>query len=295
MARVLILGKNGQVSTYLQRDLAASHEVVVAGREIMDLANPEKVYDALKEISPEIIINAAAYTAVDAAETDCETAFAINRDSVTEIARYAGDTKIPLIHYSTDYVFPGDASEPYLESDKVGPSGVYGQSKLEGEQAIRDSDALAITLRTSWVYSNYGKNFYKTMLALSEQRDELNVVNDQIGSPTYAGSISAATKQLVDIIVEQGGLLPEQKGVYHFTCQGQTSWSDFARAIFVEHEITEVKVIGIPTSEYPTPAIRPPFSVLNTKKLMKVFGVSLPHWGTALSQCVAETMAAAGK
>jgi len=291
MARVLILGKNGQVSTYLQSVLASAHELVVAGREAIDLASPDGVYNVLQEISPEIIINAAAYTAVDAAETDREAAFAINRDSVKEIARYAGDSRIPLIHYSTDYVFPGDASEPYVESDKVGPSGVYGQSKLEGEQAIRDSDALAITLRTSWVYSNHGKNFYKTMLALSEQRDELNVVNDQIGSPTYAGSIASATKQLVDIIVEQGGIRPEQKGVYHFTCQGQTSWSDFARAIFVEHEITKMKVTGIPTSEYPTPATRPPFSVLNSKKLLDVFGVSLPHWGTALSQCVAETAA----
>ena len=289
MSDILIIGQHGQVSTYLQREMIALDNVKVAGRDEIDLSQVDLVYSALEAIEPKLIINPAAYTAVDAAEQEREQAFAINSLAVGEIARYAKDYDVPLIHFSTDYVFTGDSDVPYSENSSVGPNGVYGQSKLEGENAILDSGASALILRTAWVYSNHGNNFYKTMLRLSEQRTELNVVNDQIGAPTYAGSIAAVTKQLVDLILEQGGLKPEQVGVYHFTCQGQTSWAEFARAIFVENEITEMAVHGIPTSEYPTPAQRPAFSVLNTEKLLDVFDVSLPHWGTALSQCVAET------
>ena len=293
MSKILVIGKNGQVSTYLQRVLESDYSLHVAGRDTLDLAKPDQVFDLIVSIEPSIIINAAAYTAVDAAETDSKAAYAINRDSVAEIARYSKENSVPLIHYSTDYVFPGNGTEPYVETDTVGPTGVYGQSKLEGEQAVLKSGAPAIILRTSWVYSNHGKNFYKTMLSLAEQRDELNVVNDQVGSPTYAGSIASATKKLVEVIVEQKGITAEQTGIYHFTCQGQTSWADFAKAIFVENEVSKMKVSGIPSEDYPTPAERPAFSVLNTKKLLEVFGVSLPHWGTALSQCVVETVAQA--
>jgi len=168
---------------------------------------------------------------------------------------------------------------------------MYGQSKLEGEQAILNSEAPALILRTSWVYSNHGKNFYKTMLNLASTRDELSVVGDQIGAPTYAGSIADGVKRLVDIILEQGGIKQEQQGVYHFTCQGQTSWADFAKAIFVENEINKIVVNSITTEEYPTPAKRPAYSVLSGAKLNDVFGVSLPHWGTALAYCAAETKA----
>lgn len=295
MSDILIIGQNGQVSTYLQRELAAVGNVNVAGRDEIDLSHVGQVYSALAALRPKLIINPAAYTAVDAAEQDQELAFAINALAVGEIARYAKDHGAALIHFSTDYVFAGDADVPYSETNLVGPTGVYGQSKLEGEQAILNSGAPALILRTSWVYSNHGKNFYKTMLGLSEQRTELNVVNDQIGAPTYAGSIAAATKQLVDLIIAQGGLKPEQTGVYHFTCQGQTSWAEFAKAIFVENEISNMTVHGISTSEYPTPAQRPAFSVLNTGKLLEVFDVSLPHWGTALSQCVVETRSPANE
>ncbi|GAA6139639.1 dTDP-4-dehydrorhamnose reductase [Arenicella sp. 4NH20-0111] len=288
MAKILIIGRNGQVSTYLQRQLADGYDVIVAGRDQLDLSEVESVHAKLVEIAPEIIINPAAYTAVDAAEDDAELAFAINRDAVAEIAQYSKETATPLIHFSTDYVFDGCAASAYLESDVVAPTGVYGQSKLEGEQAVIKSEAPALVLRTSWVYSNHGKNFYKTMLALAEQREQLSVVNDQVGAPTYAGSIASATKQLVDIIIEQGGISREQAGVYHFSCQGQTSWADFAKAIFVENEITSVVVTGIASSEYPTRAKRPAFSVLSTQKLLQTFEVSLPHWGTALSQCAAD-------
>lgn len=289
MSKILIIGQNGQVSTYLQRSLREGYQVQVVGRETLDLSKPGEIYKALSKAAPKIIVNPAAYTAVDAAETDREQAFTINRDAVAEIARYSKDTDTPLIHFSTDYVFSGTVEVPYSETDPVGPTGVYGQSKLEGEQAILAIGAPAIILRTAWVYSNKGSNFYKTMLKLGEQREQLNVVNDQIGAPTYAGSIASACRQLLDILLEQGELKPEQCGVYHFTCQGQTSWAEFAKSIFVENEVTQITVHGIPSSEYPTPAQRPAYSVLNTKKLLDVFGITLPHWGTALSQCASET------
>lgn len=289
MSKILIVGQNGQVSTYLQRALAGGYDIHVASRDELDLSEVSSIYSALQKIGPTLIVNPAAYTAVDAAEQDSDAAFSINRDGVAELARYSKETQTPLIHFSTDYVFSGDATSPYVESDVVAPTGVYGQSKLEGEQAVMKIGAPALILRTSWVYSNHGKNFYKTMLSLTAQRDELSVVNDQVGAPTYAGSIASATKQLIDIVVQQGSVLPEQVGVYHFTCQGQTSWADFAKAIFVENEVSKMAVTGIPSSDYPTPAKRPAFSVLSTQKLLKVFEVSLPHWGTALSQCAAET------
>lgn len=291
MNKVLLIGENGQVTTYLQGVLSEGYHLQVAGRELLDLNNVDRIDDILSNLSPDIIINPAAYTAVDLAETEREAAFIINRDAVATIAAYCARTSTPLIHFSTDYVFSGGASQPYIETDLTVPTGVYGQSKLEGERAILASAAPAIILRTAWVYSTHGKNFYKTMLMLSESRDELSVVGDQVGAPTYAGSIADATKQLVDFIVEQGMLHSEQVGVYHFTCQGQTSWAEFAKSIFVENEITHVKVNSISTEEYPTPAKRPTYSVLNGGKLEKVFGVTLPHWGTALAHCAAETKA----
>jgi len=296
MNKVLLIGQNGQVTTYLQRALgvgeaSSSYQLEVAGRDQLDLSKIESIATRLEEIKPDLIINPAAFTAVDLAEEESATAFAINRDAVKEIACYCAEQNTPLIHFSTDYVFAGDAKEAYLETDTPAPTGVYGESKLAGEQAILDSKAPAIILRTAWVYSNHGKNFYKTMLALAANRDELSVVADQVGAPTYAGSIADATKVLVDLILEQGQIKDEQRGIFHFTCQGQTSWCDFARAIFVENEVTKITVNGISTKEYPTPAQRPAFSVLNLDKLKDTFGIALPHWGTALAHCAAETKA----
>jgi len=293
MSNILLIGQNGQVSTYLQRSFAGdeSIQLTVAGRKQIDLSKPALIDAALSVIKPDLIINPAAYTAVDRAEEEHEQAFKINRDSVAELAEYSKRTNTPIIHFSTDYVFEGNADKPYVETDATSPTGVYGQSKLQGEQAILDADVPAIILRTSWVYSNHGSNFYKTMLSLAESRDELSVVSDQIGAPTYAGSIAEATKKLVDKLLEQGEVKSEQRGLYHFTCQGQTSWCDFAKALFIENEITKMKVNPIPSSEYPTPAQRPAFSVLSCEKLVQTFGISLPHWGTALAQCAAETKA----
>lgn len=289
MNSVLIIGKHGQVSTYLQRQLVGDFKVNTADRKQLDLSKIKDIYATLAKLKPTLIVNPAAYTAVDLAEQETEQAFLINRDAVAEIARYCADHNTPLIHYSTDYVFAGDSQQAYRETDEIGPTGVYGQSKLEGENAIIDSGAPAIILRTAWVYSNHGKNFYKTMLALSETRDQLSVVSDQIGAPTYAGSIAGATNELIEKILSQGHLSPEQFGVYHFSCQGQTSWYHFVKAIYAEHSIEHVTVSPVGTEDYPTPAKRPAFSVLDNQKLQEVFGLSLPQWSAALKECVRET------
>lgn len=291
MKDILLIGQNGQVSTYLQRVLSEAYNLIVVGSDALDLSDVEAIGSRLESIAPDVIINPAAYTAVDLAETESSKAFAINRDAPAVIAAYCKKTDTPLIHFSTDYVFAGNAEQAYVETDATAPTGVYGQSKLEGENAILSSGAPAIILRTAWVYSNHGKNFYKTMLKLSQTRTELAVVADQFGAPTYAGSIADATKKLLDIIVKQGGISSEQLGVYHFTCQGQTSWCEFAKAIFVENEMSSMTVNGIASSEYPTPAKRPAFSVLNVDKLANTFDINLPHWGTALAHCAAETKA----
>ena len=292
--KILLIGQNGQVTTYLQRVLSDDQALdgcllQVADRETLDLSDVSSIEPTLDAIAADIIINPAAYTAVDLAEEDADSAFTINRDAVRAIAGYCAKTNTPLLHFSTDYVFSGDANEPYLESDLPAPTGVYGQSKLAGELAILASGAPAIILRTAWVYSNHGKNFYKTMLSLAASRDQLSVVGDQIGAPTYAGSIADAIRLLVAVIVKQGCISEDQIGVYHFTCQGQTSWAEFAKAIFVENQITSVTVNSITTEAYPTLAKRPAYSVLSLEKLTKTFGIGLPHWGTALAHCAAET------
>jgi dTDP-4-dehydrorhamnose reductase len=286
---VLLIGQHGQVSTYLQRVLSGDYKLLVAGREQLDLANTKQIQSVLESIQPSVIINPAAFTAVDLAEQEADLAYKINRDAVKQLALYAAKTNTPLIHFSTDYVFDGLSTEPYTELVSAAPTGVYGKSKLQGEQAILESGAPALILRTSWVYSNTGKNFYKTMLSLAQSRNELSVVADQIGSPTYAGSIAWACKELLDTILLQGQIEPTKIGVYHFTCQGQTSWCEFAKAIFTANQRDDIAVNGITTAEYPTPAARPPFSVLNNQKLKTEFNLALPHWQDALIDCVAET------
>lgn len=289
MSSILLIGQNGQVTTYLQNILKGDYTVQVASRDMLDLTDLGSIKSTLAALKPSLIINPAAYTAVDLAEQEADLAFTINRDAVAEIAAFSKETNTPLIHFSTDYVFSGDAEKSYTEDDIPAPTGVYGQSKLEGEHAIVKSGAPALILRTSWVYSNHGKNFYKTMLNLAKTRDELSVVADQFGSPTYAGSIAEVTKALAEKILASGGITDEQSGVYHFSCQGQTSWHDFAKALFIENGFTKIKVNPIPTKDYPTPAKRPAFSVLDGRKLRTVFDVSLPHWQTALAHCASQT------
>ncbi|MFT5571455.1 MAG: dTDP-4-dehydrorhamnose reductase [Cryomorphaceae bacterium] len=289
MKSVLLIGQNGQVTTYLQRILSDDFKLIVAGRSQLDLSKIDSIRVTLENLNPDIVVNPAAYTAVDLAEQESELAFCINRDAVAEIAAYCAATNTPLIHFSTDYVFAGDASEPYVETDDPAPTGVYGESKLAGEQAIISSGAPAIILRTSWVYSNHGKNFYQTMLNLAQNRSELSVVADQFGAPTYAGSIADAALFLLQIIDRQGELKPAQMGIFHFSCGGQTNWCDFAKSLFVANGVDHMVVNAIVTSEYPTPAKRPAFSVLDCAKLEREFGVALPQWQAALEHCAAET------
>lgn len=286
MATIVIIGKHGQVSHYLQKALK-DYQLIVLDRQQLDLCDTDKIVPVLQQYKADLIINPAAYTAVDQAEQDVDEAYAINRDAVGEIARFCADSNTSLIHYSTDYVFNGDTDTPYTESSATSPNGIYGKSKLAGEQAVLNSGARALILRTSWVYSNQGKNFYKTMLSLAESRDELSVVNDQAGAPTYAGSIAAVTASLVEIIVQQDGIKEQQSGIYHFTCAGQTTWFDFAKALFIAKNL-KIKVNPIPSSEFPTPVKRPAFSVLDNSLLQSTFGVNLPDWQLALEQCASE-------
>lgn len=289
---ILIIGNNGQVSQYLQKVLKDNYNVFATSRSELDLAKTETIQLSLKALSekhlPSIVINPAAYTAVDLAEEEQELAHKINVKAVAEIGSFCAGFDIPIIHFSTDYVFSGNALNAYKENDTPAPNGVYGQTKLDGEQALIASKAPAVILRTAWVYSNQGKNFYNTMLNLAKTRSELSVVCDQIGAPTYAGSIASGVKALVDIIIKQGNISHEQQGVYHFTCQGQTSWCDFTKRIFATHGY-KIIVNGIPSSQYPTPAKRPAFSVLDGAKLNAVFDITLPSWETALGDCVTET------
>lgn len=298
MAKIVIIGKHGQVSHYLQKALSRfsldkqqntqqADQLIVLDRQQLDLSDTDKIVTVLSQQGADLIINPAAYTAVDQAEQEVDEAYLINRDAVSEIARFCAQTDTPLIHYSTDYVFNGDANSAYTEDCATSPNGIYGKSKLAGEHAVLESGAKALILRTSWVYSNQGKNFYKTMLSLSESRDELSVVSDQIGAPTYAGSIASVTASLVEIIKQQQGITQAQSGVYHFTCGGQTSWYDFAKALFAANNVT-MTVHPIPSSEFPTPVKRPVFSVLDNARLQATFGLSLPDWQSALQHCASE-------
>lgn len=286
--RILVVGKNGQVSTYLQQSLAKQCELTVVGREVIDLSRPEQINAALDAFKIDLLINPAAYTAVDTAEGEADLAYTINRDAPAEIAKWCAVNDVPLIHFSTDYVFDGSAKLPYTEGDLPAPNGVYGASKLAGERAIQQTDANVLILRTSWVYSNHGKNFYKTMLSLAKSRDELSVVDDQVGSPTYAGSIAIACAELAMKIVEQPELAALHSGIYHFSCHGETSWHGFAQALFAENGIEHLTLHAVPSSEYPTPVKRPAYSVLSNAKLQSTFGISLPDWRLALMYCARE-------
>ena len=283
MKKIVIIGAQGQLGQYLCQALT-KHAVISLSRKELDLSATDAIYQILFDVRPDLIINASAYTAVDKAEIDAETAHLINSIAVQEIAKYTASVGIPLIHYSTDYVFSGDADEPYEEDDVTNPQGQYGLTKLSGEEAIQSFNVQAYIFRTAWVYSQKGSNFYKTMLKLAESRSALNVVNDQVGSPTYAGSIANATAIVVEKLFG-----PEifPAGVFHMTCSGQVNWAGFARKIF-ELNDKEVDVTGIPSSEYPTPAKRPNYSVLSNQKLLDVFSVKLPHWEDALLECVNE-------
>lgn len=273
--KILLTGANGQLGRCLHDRLQLNNEFdfLALGRNELDITDALQVEKTLADIQPDIVINAAAYTAVDKAESEPGIASVINEQGAKNLARSCDKHGSALIHVSTDYVFDGRASQPYKETDETSPVGTYGKTKLAGEQVIASLCPRHIILRTAWVYSEYGQNFVKTMLRLANTRDELNVVEDQLGCPTYAGDIAEAILKICQVLPTE----PDW-GIYHYVGATQCSWAEFARMIFAEARQADVlqKVIqvnGIPTSEYPTPAERPKYSVLDCKKITGQFGV----------------------
>ncbi len=284
--KVLLVGANGQVTTELQQRLRGKVELHVMGSADLDLTQPEAIREKVRALRPGLIVNPAAHTAVDKAESERDLAFAINATAPGILAEEAKALGALLIHYSTDYVFDGSKVEPYVETDPTAPLGVYGQSKLAGEQAIQAVGGEHLILRTSWVYAAHGRNFLLTMQRLLQERPELKVVADQIGAPTWAGSIAQSTVQLIERW--QAGT-PGEWGVYHLTNSGETSWFGFAQAIGEQLRNAGkpcASLVPIPSSQYPTPAQRPLNSRLECGKLYVQWGVTQPHWQDALLECL---------
>lgn len=281
MKKVLLIGAKGQVGQELQVTLPQLGEVISIGREELDLTNSEKIGQLIREIHPDYLVNASAYTAVDKAETEPDLAYSINAIAPKIMAEAAEKIKAKFLHISTDYVFDGRKNTPYLETDLTNPLGVYGQSKLRGEEEIKTVNSQAIILRTAWVYGSYGKsNFVKTMLRLGKEREELKVVVDQVGSPTWAKDIATAITQLL-INADNSA------GIYNFTNSGVASWFDLTKAIFEEAKISGIplkiqRVIPITTAEYPTPAVRPAYSVLSGQKISQQLGYIPTYWRDSL-------------
>jgi dTDP-4-dehydrorhamnose reductase len=280
MRKILLTGKNGQIGWELQRTLGALGEVTALGHAEMDLSNADAVRARIREIKPDFIVNAAAHTAVDKAESEPDLTMAVNGVAPGIMAEEAKRLGALLVHYSTDYVFDGTKSSPYTEEDSPNPLSMYGKTKLAGERAIAASGADYLILRTSWVYSARGKNFLLTILRLAAERPELKVVGDQQGAPTWARDIAATTARVLDEPKERSGL-------FHLSASGATSWFGFATEILrISGQTTPVR--SIPSSEFPSPAARPANSVLDNTKFRTRFGFELPAWQSSLKQCLAE-------
>jgi len=285
--KILLTGCSGQVGYELERSLQGLGEVVAVDRARMDLANLDQVRAVIREVRPQLIVNPAAYTAVDKAESEPELAHRINAEAPGVMAEEAKRLGAALVHYSTDYVFPGTDAGARVETDATGPVNVYGASKLAGEQAIAASGVPHLILRTSWVYGMRGKNFLLTMLRLAQERDELRVVADQHGAPTWSRTIADTTA----MVLAQGrahgfdaGWWQEHGGIYHLSSQGQTTWFEFTQAI-IERAGIDCRLVPITSAEYPTPARRPQYSVLSSQRLLERFG-HVPDWREALRLCM---------
>jgi dTDP-4-dehydrorhamnose reductase len=295
--RILLLGKNGQVGWELQRSLAPLGELIALDRHSTDycgdLSQPDAIAQTVKTLKPTVIVNAAAYTAVDKAETETELAYTINAKAPEALAQAAKQIGAWLVHYSTDYVFNGSGNQAWQETDAVAPLSVYGQSKLAGEQAIQAAEGLHLIFRTSWVYAARGNNFAKTMLRLAKERDQLSVINDQIGAPTGAELLADVTAHGIRSGLKQ----PELSGLYHLAAAGETSWYNYARYVLdyarqrgIELKTAENAISPIPTSAYPTPAQRPLNSRLNIEKLQNQFDLQLPDWQLGVERMLAEVL-----
>lgn len=282
MSKILIFGAGGQVGTELRRSFANAGEITAMDRKCADFSRPEDLRSIISSLKPAIILNAAAYTAVDKAESEPDLAMTINGDASRVIAEEAAKLNALLVHYSTDYVFDGSKKAPWIETDRTNPLNTYGRTKLAGERAIQDVGGRYLIFRTSWVYGPRGKNFLLTVLRLGREREQLKIVDDQFGAPTSSLAIADATRAVVD---KTTAGTPEY-GIYHLTCGGETTWRMFATEIFAEHHRQNggkvPQIMPIPSSEYLTPAIRPANSILSNEKLKSVFGISLPDWQSAL-------------
>jgi dTDP-4-dehydrorhamnose reductase len=291
--RILVTGRTGQVGWELERTLQPLGHVVAVDRTAMDLAEPRRLAAVLDRLQPELIINAAAYTAVDRAESEFELACRINAEAPEAMAAWAARHGAALVHYSTDYVFDGTLARPYVEDDAPAPVSVYGRTKLAGEEAIRASGCAHLILRTSWVYGARGRNFLRTIVRLAQERGELRIVADQRGAPTWSRSIAEATAALVarasvaDRTIAEA--LAQRGGTLHLTSAGLASWHDFATAIVRHFDLfAAVRVLPIPTADYPTPARRPLNSQLSGERLRERWGLCMPRWDAALALCLAE-------
>jgi dTDP-4-dehydrorhamnose reductase len=287
--RILIVGAAGQVGWELERSFADAGEIFAYDRSTLDLTRAEQIRKIVRETAPEIILNAAGYTAVDRAEGEPELAMAVNATAPRLLAEEAVRAGALFVHYSTDYVFDGSKAGPWVETDPVNPLNVYGASKLAGEEAIRKAGGKFLIFRTSWVYGPRGNNFLLTMLRLGRERDQLKVVDDQVGAPTTSIALARASRAVIARVLDGiAGKENEWTGVYHMTCGGSVSWCGFARTIFerasglLGTRIPQVQ--PIPTSGYPSAAKRPPNSVMSNQKLFARFGVRLPAWDVALDE-----------
>lgn len=297
--KLLILGRDGQVGTALTQILAPLGEIVALGRDGADFAQPERLGELVRRERPDVIVNAAAYTAVDKAESEPELARLVNTEGPAVLARVAAETGAWLIHYSTDYVFDGEKPTPYVEGDATAPLNVYGATKRDGELAIAAADGGHLIFRTSWVHAPGGSNFIAKMLSLAQSRDELKVIDDQIGAPTSARLIAETTRRAIEQIARGR---PLAAGIYHLTAMGETSWNGYARFVIGEAlrrgavlRVTPDKVLPVPSTAFPTPARRPRNSRLSTLKLRDALGIDLPDWQTdvlgTLDTVVPETIA----
>ena len=289
--RILVTGGAGQVGWELRRTLAIFGEVVAPPRDVLDLASADSIVAAVRGVRPNLIVNAAAYTAVDKAESEPDLAMQINGYAPRILAEEAHRQNTALIHYSTDYVFDGRKAEPYREDDETAPTNAYGRTKLAGEHAVMAARAAHLVFRTSWVYGSRGRNFLLTMLRLAKERKELKVVDDQFGAPTSARLIAEATAAAIasNFVDRRLDLdrFRQMGGLYHLTAAGRTTWYGFAQAI-LKGQTGVAKVLPIPTSGYPTPAPRPQNSVLDNSKLERQFGFALPDWEVGLRLCLEE-------
>ena len=287
MMKILVTGADGQLGSEIRAiaNQYAGLQFLFTDVEQLDLTDQEALNDVIEKENPDYLINCAAYTAVDIAEEDTDLAKLLNAKIPAHLGKLASEYQFKVIHISTDYVFDGTACSPYTENDLVNPESVYGKTKLNGEIALLKESASSMVIRTSWLYSSHGKNFVKTMVKLGEERDQLKVVCDQVGTPTYAADLAGAI--LTIISKTASGELGWKPGIYHYSNEGVCSWYDFAKAI---HEIygIDCDVYPIATEEYPTPARRPAYSVLNKFKIKRIFGIEIPYWRDSLKECINE-------